>query len=531
MGSEPQKTTDVAPSRGGDAAGVTERIARFGPAARWGTLAVLAAATLAVCVAVGGLRWQIGLVDEWTWPYYKQAAPLADALPAVLLGLMLIGIVVAGLRLRELKLWHEALIVAVCLVLAFGLIVTMSDAGPGASYEGLVVNAMPWIGGYWGEATRVQDIGGYLRGYHERIAKLEVNDKILGHISDHPPGPVVFHWLLNRAMESPSARGFVPMPPDVEGLKGLTARQFAVATDATIFGLAAAAMIFLAGYALALLPVYLIGRELLSREAGLIAMGLAALIPSAHLFGPYPDQLFLLFAGWSFYAWVMAMRRRSMVWAAVSGAIILIGFLWTMAHLMVVALIGLSGLFALWSEALERRGWPDLRPWVKITLAWCLAFAAGALIVRYALDCRIVEIWRVCMAKHATFAVFFPRSRWGWTLYNPLEFAVFTGVALFLLAALAAGVDARRWWTERRSAAPAMIVWVVPCVIAALDLSGKNLGETARLWLMVMPVAALGAAVALDGLDRRRGWVAGAVMVMMLVQVTVFRLNLSVFSL
>lgn len=531
MADEAHKSPGAAPARVIGAAAVVERVARFGSAWRWTILAAIVLATSAVCVAVTKFHWKIGLVDEWTWPYYETPAPLELALPGFFLGVLLIGVLVAALRLQNAKAWHDAVIVAVCLVLAFGLIVNLSDAGPGAAYEGLLANAMPWIGGYWGEATRVPDMGAYLRGYHEHIARLEVNDKILGHISDHPPGPIVFHWIVNQAMESPGLRATVSLPGNSAQLETMVRRQFTVPTAANIAGLGGACMIFLMGYALALLPVYLIGRELASREAGLIAFGLAAFIPSAHLFGPYPDQLFLLFAGWSFYAWVMAMRRRSAVWAAVSGGVLFIGFLWTMAHLMVVALIGLSGLFALWSEAVERRGWPELRPWVKIALAWCVAFVAGVLIVRYALDCRIVDIWRVCMAKHGTFAVLFPRSRWGWTLYNPLEFAVFIGVPLFLLAALAAGVDARRWWTERRNLAPTMILWVVPCVIAALDLSGKNLGETARLWLMVMPLAAVGAAVALDGLDQRRRWVTAFVLLLMLAQLTVFRLHLSVFSL
>jgi hypothetical protein len=530
MGSEPQAGAEATPAPGTCAA-VAERIARLGAAWRWGILAFIAAATASVCAAVGFFRWRIGLIDEWTWPYYGEPVSIVLALPAVFLGLLLIAAVVAGLRLRTGKAWHEAVVVAVCLVLAFGVIVTMADAGPGGRSEALLANGMPWIGGYWSEATRVQEMGEYLRGYHAHIARLEVNDKVMGHISDHPPGPVVFHWLVNRAMGPSDARGPAWPKEEAGPLESLLRRQGAVPTPANMAGLDAVAWLFLLGYALALLPVYLIGRELLSREAGLMALGLAAFIPSAHLFGPYPDQLFLLFAGWSFYAWVMAMRRRSMFWAAVSGGVLFIGFLWTMAHLMVLALIGVSGLFGLWSEAMERRGRPEARPWLKIILAWWAAFALGILVVRYALDCRIVEVWRVCMAKHATFATFFPRSRWGWTLFNPLEFALFIGMPAFLLAALAAGADARRWWGERRGSAPVMMVWAVPIVIAALNLSGKNLGETARLWLPLMPLACVGAAAALDGLDRRRGWVTPLLLAMMLAQLTVFRLHLSVFSL
>ncbi len=505
-------------------------VARLSPGARWGLLAALGVATALACALVGLWRWPIGLRDEWTWPYYRHPSPWAAAQPAVLLGVLLIGLIMAALRRPPARLWQEVAVLALCLILAFGVILTMSDAGPGGPWEGILVNAMPWIGGYWGEATRVENLPAYLRGYHAHIARFEVNDIIFGHISDHPPGPVVFHWFVNRVMEHPAAQSVFP-PPDAFELVRTMQRQLSRTTPATLAGLPAAAFLFLAGYALALLPIYLVARELLSREAALIALGLAAFIPSAHLFGPYPDQFFMLFAAWSFYAGVMAMRRRSALWAAVSAAVLFIGFLWTLAHLMVVALIGLTGLLALWSEAMAQRGLPDLRPWIKITLAWLGVFLAGVLFLHYGLDCRIVEIWRVCLAKHATFAHIFPRSRWGWTLFNPLEFALFIGVPLFLLAALAAALDARRWWPNRRAAAPAMLLWGVPLVIAALNLSGKNLGETARLWLMLMPLAAPAAAVVLDPLDRRRGAFVAAVLALMLLQLTVFRLHLNVFTL
>ena len=41
-------------------------------------------------------------------------------------------------------------------------------------------------------------------------------------------------------------------------------------------------------------------------------------------------------------------------------------------------------------------------------------------------------------------------------------------------------------------------------VLFALDVSGKNLGEVARLWILLMPFATLGAAIALESFGNIR---------------------------
>ncbi len=114
-----------------------------------------------------------------------------------------------------------------------------------------------------------------------------------------------------------------------------------------------------------------------------------------------------------------------------------------------------------------------------------------------------------------------------WVLYNPLEFALFTGVptSILLVAACGAEIFRRREGKAVFSCAP----WTLLGVLLVLDVSGKNLGETARLWMFLMPLAAVGASSALAALDRRRGWRAGIVILLGTVQLIVFQYSFDVF--
>ena len=512
----------------------------------------LCACTLGVTLVVAGQHWKIGIADEWQWEYFKKPAPWIVACMTILVGVVLAGVIGLSLQRRLSRPFYEILAVGACMILSLGIILDLADAGPLGGYETLPVTASPWIGGYYGEAVRIEDMGPYLEYYPERISRLRVNEPY-GHLADHPVGPVLFHWLVNKTLEAwPAlAARFVPSTPEDSAEARSAAERFVghLITDGAFAGIRASALLFRLGYWLSLIPVYLLGRMLYSREAGLVGLALAALIPSLHLFGPYPDQLFPLLAVIAFYAWLRALNGLSVTWAAVSAVALLVGLLWSLAFLAIAALLGAAALLRAWREialptpgdagssaskncASARLRWREFAwaDWALVCLTWVGVFLLGSLLPGVFLGYDVWGVWRICLSQHASFAELFPRSYVWWTLFNPVEFALFTGVPAFLLMALGAVADVRRWWRERWRFALPVLPWALLAVLAALNFSGKNLAEVSRLWMFLMPFAAVAAGHALEKLDARRGWVAGCVLLTAMIQLVTFRLSLDVMG-
>ncbi|MGD1002099.1 MAG: glycosyltransferase family 39 protein [Candidatus Brocadiia bacterium] len=509
-------------------------------------LALVALSTLLVSALVWTQAWHIGIAREWQWLYFPRPESCAAGVPTLFLCALMAAVVAVFLRRGLSEKRSEVLAAGLCAALSLGIILETAQAVPTAPYDAYNSIVAPWAGGYYAEAVHVSDMGAYLKDYAGMIPRLRVDDPIRGHIADHPAGPVVFHWAVNRALDHwpAAARWFTPAGADeVINLGGrggpATSTWRRVAgqlarwnlSDGQFAGIWASALLFRLGFWLALILVYLLVRDICSRETALLALALSALIPSLHLFSPYPDLLFPLFAVAALYSWRRALRRGSVAWAALSGAIVVAGLLWSMALLAAVALIGAYSLLAAWRGAVEGCGGPGRGGWLRAICGWAAGFLGCALLPALYFEYDVWSVWRTCLSQHATFAALFPRSYWAWTLFNPVEFAIFAGLPAFLLLLATMAMDFRRWWPERRRRALSSLPWALLIVLAALNFSGRNLGEVARLWMFLMPFGAAAGACALVSLDGKRGWIAGAVLALAAVQLMVFRLSLNVFGL
>jgi hypothetical protein len=111
-----------------------------------------------------------------------------------------------------------------------------------------------------------------------------------------------------------------------------------------------------------------------------------------------------------------------------------------------------------------------------------LAFAIPCLATWWFLKLNLLTVWWLNLKNHAGFYNQFPRSYWKWLLVNPIELAVAAGAPLSVLA-LWSIVGAWR----RRDLPPFAHVWAWLLTLGVLWLSGKNMGEAARLWILFMP--------------------------------------------
>ena len=499
-------------------------------------LIVIGAVTLGATAVIAAEVWMIGIPGQWEWPYYKDPNSWVLGTPPFILSLILATLVGISLRRRFETIQQEVVVVCLCMAISLGIILSLGDAANVGDFESVPRIGSNVINGYYAEAVNVEDMGEYLKRYPERIAGLSVQGPF-GHVSDHPVGPVFFHWFVNRTLEAtPSlAHRFIPSNSDKRFVAQRLLESPACAggpvTEGELAGIWASALLFRLAFWLALVFVYLIGRELHSPEAGLLALALAALIPSCHLFGPYPDQVFPLLAAGSFYCWVRALRKKNLWWAGGAALLVVAGLTWTLAFLAMIAVMGLAAVLTMWKEWVTDSDNGNYSGWCRVGMGAAVGFVLASLLPEVLFGYDMIGVWKICYQQHASFAPLFMRSYGSWTLFNPVEFILFAGVPLSLLMALLAAFDLRRWWREKRHAALPLLPWTLIGVLAVLNLSGKNLGEVGRLWMFLMPLAAVSAGAALDRLDGRRGWVAVCLVVLSGVQLVVFRLHIDALTL
>src|SRR5207253_327112 len=84
--------------------------------------------------------------------------------------------------------------------------------------------------------------------------------------------------------------------------------------------------------------------------------------------------------------------------------------------------------------------------------------------------------------NHAGFYSHFPRTHWKWLLVNPVELTVAAGVPLTVLAIWSIVGQWRRADVRQTGH-----IWAWLVALGLLWLSGKNMGEAARLWIFLMP--------------------------------------------
>ncbi|HEY8583995.1 MAG TPA: hypothetical protein VIL49_13660 [Capillimicrobium sp.] len=222
---------------------------------------------------------------------------------------------------------------------------------------------------------------------------------------------------------------------------------------------------------------YATGRALLDEQRARVAGLLCALSPSLLLIGVTSADYLYAAAG-MLAAWLLVTRPAPLGWAALA-----------VASLLNWALLAVGA----WAAVLTwRRAGP--RP------AAVLAVGCGAAVVALDGALWLAFGYDAIGALRATHEVYENslaaiRPYWFWVLGSPVAWALMAGlpIAWWVLAAVA------------RREATALALAVVIVVAAVL---GFTKAETDRIWLYLVPLAALAAASVLPA--RRLGWVAAA---------------------
>jgi methylthioxylose transferase len=532
-----------------------------------GALAMLVVGAWAWIVK-SGYRWDIGIPGEWVWPYFRNGHqnPMDRGMSylwtvAFMVALMA-SCVFFGIKHGLKRRSEEIVIVALCLGIALGITITLGQGDTTNSLDvtqPVAVTVAPSRGGYYAEAVRVTDMDAYLANYDKMIAELQVNYLVRGHIADHPAGPVLFHWLVNRAIEeSPALCNSLPprnggfrqqmtlevqkmvslkdrISPDPNTPSGIdaprTREDLLPLTYGEFAGIWGSAFLFRLAFCAGLIPIYLLGRMLVDAETGLIALCLSALIPSLQIFSPYGDQIFVFVATWAFLFWYLGIKKKNLFWSAAAGAMLCLGMHWSLSLLLAVALVGMGTLIIFFNEWRKPDNPLNWKGWAKVAGGGLGGFLLIALLPMLFFDYHTFRVWDICLTQHATFAALFNKSYLPWLLFNPIEFLIFTGMPVACLLIAQCGADLKDLCrAEKRGPLPLM-PWALIGVLTVINFSGKNLGEIARLWMFLMPFAALAAAMWTKRLMRDRGWFTVLLILVMATQTVLFKLYLDVFHL
>lgn len=436
-----------------------------------------------------GTSVPLGVPGEWTWSRIEYSAEQ-------LLGWLTCGIVGAAYlllswsgstRIGRAGPWERAGWLA-GLVAAAGLwVVTVVGAVPEPAGLGRVsfVLFYPGPSGYfWQARYEVTNLRKFLSQYATSIQDPTDPDNYL-HIGTHPPG-LTTSFVVMRGMCArwPAFRQVILATQPAaarEAFDLIAANSLASgkpideADEATLW---LAGLIVLASIALAAVPIYLlVNYSTGNRQWAWIIATLWPLIPSLAIFYPKSDVLFPIFAATGQWLWLIALDRKSFFSGFASAFVLVVGMLLSLALLPVAAAFGLQTVFV----AIQSK-WP----WRPVLGAF-----GGVLLTMLAVSWlggfNLMGVWLQNVRNHAAFYDHNTRSYLAWLVANVAELAFSLGpVCIALLASGLTGVGSRnqesgiRRWL-RPELAP-VVIWLL------LLLSGKNMGEAARLWNFLLPL-------------------------------------------
>ena len=247
------------------------------PVVLWSALAVLFGAYHRWLLAWIRANGELGSIKEWMVPplyaTWQREWPGGRLVPAVL---ALAAVAAAAPVILDPRRRSRTVVaLGMGLFLAVGLGIASID-GP-FHYRGVVVPAFAtplvhWASDYFGDVPKVERLGpaGFLQRYPER----RFFDGLATHSKSHPPGPVLFHWLVSRIVGYDPVRG---------------------------------ALAVIAVGALAVPLIFLIGRNAYGEDVGRRGVLLWLVTPGAILYGVTSmDSVFMvcglaslcLFMGW-----------------------------------------------------------------------------------------------------------------------------------------------------------------------------------------------------------------------------------------
>lgn len=492
--------------------------------------------TLALCVLIFARALPLGIPGEWMWRYHegRGAGLLAEMrLPLGMLVLLVVAVWYLGRSEKGLSGWsREALAVVLIAVLGFLMQLASGTIYMGLGQDVLAVGSES-VGGYFALSEEITSPRAFLEGYPRLLATREP----VGHLNTHPPGNTMYFYLLRRFFEKFPAlarRVNALETPTMRGADGafawVEAQQQAVLTYPERATLYAGAVLCRVAAALVVVPLYLLARFSLGKRQALWVAALGVTVPAVMVFLPGFDAAYPTAAAAVAALGVGALVWRSPALAFLAGLFLYAAMVFTPAVVVVVFMVLVWYAAARWTEWGRRRlpRQPGQASLARLVATGLLGFGVPLAAAWFFLHFDALSTWWQTMAANRRFNRLTGRSYLPWVLYNPVDFLMFLGVGVsaLLVVGVAGLVGRLRAW--RRWGPLAVGLGAYVAVLLLLNLSGANAGETARLWMFLMPGAVWLGAPVLERFGTGAPRVLLVVLTCQAVQAFVFKLCLNV---
>jgi hypothetical protein len=474
----------------------------------WQILLVQFGLVIGLLVGIRARLVPLGIRGEWEWMRLPAWAwPVWESLLLAVLAVVAYSAFAAwGLRAfsagaspRSEPLWVVGLLVTAIVVQA------IVSIGAPAGYDlskWAGVNYLPASAGYF-KIAREQAAPDPWKFLSEYPVWIRSQDSL--HIGTHPPGLIATQSLLLQTMKANPALvkallGVMPAPVEA-GFRAFAAEDPHPLLPSERAALYATALLTLLACAGTAVPLYFLVRSALPAPAAWLAAALWPLAPAANLFQPLADAAYpflstaaLALVAWSARLWNGSSRPNlaAVSLALAAGAVMAFGMFYTMAFLPVGAMAGLIIVISV------SNGWVTRCVLLAATGAGFLVLLLAGWALLHA-NPFVIAIWN--LHHHARFYSDYPRTYRLWLLANPIELAVAMGLPSVV-------------WCLFGVLSPRKVpvsFWAALLVLALVNLTGRNMGEVARLWMFFIPPLLSAAGSAYERLARgREPWVLGS---------------------
>ncbi len=442
----------------------------------------------------------LGVPGEWVWPRAsQQLGSLLDLLPALLSGLLLIGYLCWSTRPLTSRPRTGAWLFGLVL-LGIGWTFALHSIIPvgGGTGRSAFVMFYPRTSGYYFQARfEAADLPKFLTEYETEISDADDPENYL-HIGTHPPGLTVLNRLLiDLCNQNPKLSDVVNQlrpPAVVAAMQEIERAHLNDGQELTSGDIAALWLMIALSQLCAVLtvvPLYFLTRQIGSISSARLTAGLWLTVPALLVFLPKSDAVFPFLVLLLQWLWINALERNSTIFGVFTG------LLFTFAASLSLAFMTVGVILFLQMLAHYSRSRAGLHP----TVGGIVAGVACLLLINHFYDVNLFSIWIQNLRNHAHFYDHNTRTYIDWLLINPVEAAVAVGVPLAVCGIVGAGFLLKKNNRDQRWILVGLFIWIV------LWLSGKNMGEAARLWLFLMPYAVLAATPFFARLNTSESWI------------------------